>query len=48
MSFTVPTGQIMGYIELNGAGKSTTIKLMTGILQPDSGSCRVLGAEPLA
>lgn len=47
MSFTVPTGQIMGYIWPNGAGKSTTIKLMTGILQPDSGSCRVLGANPL-
>ncbi|MFK5704908.1 ATP-binding cassette domain-containing protein [Ligilactobacillus sp. LYQ139] len=47
MSFTVPTGQIMGYIGPNGAGKSTTIKLMTGILQPDKGSCRVLGVNPL-
>ena len=31
----------------NGAGKSTTIKMLTGILQPSAGSVRVLGREPV-
>ena len=36
ISFTVPDGQIVGYIGANGAGKSTTIKMMCGILTPSS------------
>lgn len=36
----------MGYIGSNGAGKSTTIKMMTGILTPSSGECRVNGVNP--
>src|SRR5262249_324058 len=35
-----------GYIGLNGAGKSTTIKILTGILVPTSGSVSVLGRDP--
>ncbi len=46
ISFTVPDGQIMGYIGANGAGKSTTIKMMCGILTPTSGSILIDGAEP--
>ena len=46
ISFTVPDGQIVGYIGANGAGKSTTIKMMCGILTPTSGSVRIDGTEP--
>lgn len=37
ISFTIPTGDIVGFIGANGAGKSTTIKMLTGILTPDHG-----------
>lgn len=37
ISFSIPEGEIVGYIGSNGAGKSTTIKMMTGILTPSSG-----------
>ncbi len=46
VSFSVEPGEIVGYIGVNGAGKSTTIKMLTGILQPSSGSVRVLGRDP--
>ncbi len=46
ISFTVPDGEIVGYIGANGAGKSTTIKMMCGILTPTSGSARIDGVEP--
>ncbi|MBO4879242.1 MAG: ATP-binding cassette domain-containing protein [Clostridia bacterium] len=46
ISFTVPDGEIVGYIGANGAGKSTTIKMMCGILTPTSGSVYIDGAEP--
>ncbi len=46
ISFAVPDGQIVGYIGANGAGKSTTIKMMCGILTPTSGSVRIDGVEP--
>ena len=46
ISFTVPDGEIVGYIGANGAGKSTTIKMMCGILTPSSGSVRIDGIEP--
>lgn len=36
-----------GYIGANGAGKSTTIKMLTGILVPTSGSVRTCGLEPV-
>ncbi|HGL0133015.1 TPA: ATP-binding cassette domain-containing protein [Streptococcus pneumoniae] len=46
LSFEVPKGQILGFIGANGAGKSTTIKMMTGILKPTSGFCRINGKIP--
>src|SRR5690606_6699068 len=36
ITFTIPRGEICGYIGENGAGKSTTIKMLTGILVPTS------------
>lgn len=46
ISFTIEKGEIVGYIGSNGAGKSTTIKMMTGILTPTRGSCEVAGINP--
>lgn len=43
ISFDIGEGEIVGYIGSNGAGKSTTIKIMTGILVPTSGTCTVDG-----
>jgi ABC-2 type transport system ATP-binding protein len=47
ISFTVDAGAAVGYIGANGAGKSTTIKMLTGILVPTSGDVRVCGFEPV-
>lgn len=43
ISFSIPTGDIIGFIGANGAGKSTTIKMMTGILTPDQGTISING-----
>lgn len=41
ISLNISKGEIVGYIGSNGAGKSTTIKMMTGIIVPTSGTCLV-------
>ncbi|GIQ69165.1 ATP-binding cassette domain-containing protein [Xylanibacillus composti] len=46
ISFQIPQGEICGYIGENGAGKSTTIKMLTGILVPTSGHLLVNGMVP--
>jgi ABC-2 type transport system ATP-binding protein len=46
ISLTVKQGEMVGYIGENGAGKSTTIKMLTGILTPTSGTVRVNGMDP--
>ncbi|ALC92109.1 daunorubicin ABC transporter ATP-binding protein [Bacillus sp. FJAT-18017] len=46
ISFTVKRGEMVGYIGENGAGKSTTIKMLTGILTPTSGKIIVNGMNP--
>lgn len=46
VSFEIGSGEIVGYIGSNGAGKSTTIKMMTGILTPSSGEVLVNGRIP--
>lgn len=43
LSLTVPTGSIYGFLGANGAGKSTTIRILMGLLRPDRGDVRVLG-----
>ena len=45
VSLTLPSGCIMGLIGENGAGKSTTIKLILDMLHKDSGSITVLGRD---
>ncbi|RPI31143.1 MAG: ATP-binding cassette domain-containing protein [Chloroflexota bacterium] len=44
--FSVEPGEVVGYIGVNGAGKSTTIKLLTGILMPSAGQVQVMGRDP--
>lgn len=46
ITFTIPEGEMVGYIGPNGAGKSCTIKIMSGILNPDSGACVINGRTP--
>ncbi|KUP09632.1 daunorubicin ABC transporter ATP-binding protein [Bacillus coahuilensis m2-6] len=46
ISFTVRKGEMVGYIGENGAGKSTTIKMLTGILTPTEGKIVVNGMNP--
>ena len=46
VSFTIKQGEMVGYIGENGAGKSTTIKMLTGILTPTSGQITVNGMNP--
>ena len=45
ISFDIEEGEIVGYIGANGAGKSTTIKMMCGILHPTGGSVTVNGLD---
>ncbi|MCP4160516.1 MAG: ATP-binding cassette domain-containing protein [Deltaproteobacteria bacterium] len=46
ISFEIEKGEFLGYIGPDGAGKSTTIKILSGILTPDSGNCIVNGRVP--
>ncbi|MBP7211337.1 ATP-binding cassette domain-containing protein [bacterium] len=46
VNFSVEEGEMVGYIGANGAGKSTTIKMLTGILTPTSGEVIVNGLCP--
>jgi ABC-2 type transport system ATP-binding protein len=45
VSFTVRRGEIFGFLGANGAGKSTTIRMLCGLLQPTSGSATVGGFD---
>lgn len=47
IDLTIDPGESVGYIGANGAGKSTTIKMLTGILVPTSGSVRTCGLDPV-
>ena len=47
IDLTLPGGTVCGLIGENGAGKSTTLKLILGILPPESGTIRVLGKDDL-
>ncbi len=46
ISFAIEQGEMVGYIGANGAGKSTTIKMLTGILVPTSGAIKAAGCVP--
>ena len=46
VSFNIDSGEMVGYIGANGAGKSTTIKMLCGILTPTHGHIEVAGVIP--
>lgn len=46
ISFSINKGEMVGFIGKNGAGKSTTIKMLSGILYPDGGEIKVDGYIP--
>jgi ABC-2 type transport system ATP-binding protein len=43
INFSLPAGCVMGFIGANGAGKSTTIRILMGLVHADGGTVRVLG-----
>ena len=47
LSLEVSSGEIVGFIGPNGSGKTTSIKMMTGILQPDEGKIQIGGIDML-
>jgi ABC-2 type transport system ATP-binding protein len=47
LSLAVPRGSVYGLLGANGAGKTTSIRMMVSHLKPDSGEIRVLGADPV-
>ena len=47
IDLAVPAGSFYGFLGLNGAGKSTTIKCLTGLMQPTSGEMRILGHDAI-
>ena len=46
LTLSVPRGSVYGLLGANGAGKTTSIRMMVSHLKPDSGEIRVLGADP--
>lgn len=46
LDLVVQAGEVHGFLGPNGAGKSTTLRVLLGLLRADSGSARLLGADP--
>jgi ABC-2 type transport system ATP-binding protein len=46
LSFSVPQGSVFGFLGGNGAGKTTSVRMMLDILRPDSGRIEILGRAP--
>jgi ABC-2 type transport system ATP-binding protein len=46
MNFSVGEGEVFGLLGPNGVGKTTTIRLLNGLLHPDGGTMKVLGLDP--
>ena len=46
VSFSVGKGEVVGFLGVNGAGKSTTMRILTGFLAPTHGEARIAGGDP--
>jgi ABC-2 type transport system ATP-binding protein len=46
VSFRVETGELIGFLGPDGAGKTTTVRILTGIIQPEEGRGLVMGHPP--
>jgi ABC-2 type transport system ATP-binding protein len=47
LTLDVQAGEVFGFLGHNGAGKTTAVRLLNGVLEPSSGTTRVLGFDPL-
>jgi ABC-2 type transport system ATP-binding protein len=45
ISFDIEPGQVVGYLGPNGSGKTTTIRMLLGLIRPNEGSARVIGYD---
>ena len=45
LNLDVPAGQVLGYLGPNGSGKTTTIRMLLGLLHPSEGRAEVLGLD---
>ena len=45
VSFTVQPGEVLGYLGPNGSGKTTTIRMLCGLMTPTEGTARILGID---
>ena len=48
VNFRIPAGSVFGFLGPNGSGKTTTIRMLCGILEPTSGSAEILGMDLLS
>ena len=48
VSFSIPEGAVFGFLGPNGSGKTTTIRMLTGILEPSGGTAEILGTDLVA
>src|SRR3712207_3287819 len=48
ITFDVAEGEVFGFLGANGAGKTTAIRMLTGLLRPSAGSARVAGVDVAA
>jgi ABC-2 type transport system ATP-binding protein len=46
LSFSVKSGSIYGFLGRNGSGKTTTLRMLAGLIKPQSGDVRVMGRDP--
>src|SRR5690348_5568817 len=45
VTFSVARGEVLGLLGVNGAGKSTTLAMIAGVLRPDSGTVQIAGSD---
>lgn len=46
VSLTISSGEVLAFLGANGAGKTTSIKMMAGLIQPDAGWVKIMGKDP--